>query len=296
MKGPTTAPKKGLGSIYGDALGGMQGAAMKNLKDAMERDPVKAGDDAFKKYRERTDYSGVVAEHDRMRAEQDAVNKRYARSDKQEVRDRAINFFANIASENRGIRGLGKAAKGDLEMQQQQQDRTQDMLDKSLEMDKTYLADTMGLNKEAAEKAASAQNTIDTLRISSSQTWANMQEAERVSANAALDREFQRGDSAMKRAHDKVMLILGSEEKMKQLTIAQRAELQNIVAESIIDADQNDMDIMQKRAAMNAETDPAKREQMARVIAGLQQQKVLAGMAMLEDLRKAGFDGLNIPE
>ena len=295
LKGPTAKPKKGLGSIYGDDLAGMQGAAMGNLKDAMTKDPVKAGDDAFKKYRERTNYSGVVAEHDRMRAEQDAVNKRYARSDKQEVRDRAINFFANVASENRGIRGLGKAAKGDLEMQQQQQNRTQAMLDKSLEMDKTYLADTMGLNKEAAEKAATAQNTTDTLAITSSQTWANMQEAERVSANAALDREFQREDSSMKRAHDRVMLILGSEEKMKQLSIAQRAELQQLVSESILEADQNDMQLMQMRAQMNAETDPEKKAQMESAIAALSQQKVQAGLAMMEALVAAGFDDLSIP-
>ena len=295
LKGPTAKPKKGLGSIYGDDLAGMQGAAMGNLKDAMTKDPVKAGDDAFKKYRERTNYSGVVAEHDRMRAEQDAVNKRYARSDKQEVRDRAINFFANVASENRGIRGLGKAAKGDLEMQQQQQNRTQAMLDKSLEMDKTYLADTMGLNKEAAEKAATAQNTTDTLAITSSQTWTNMQEAERVSANAALDREFQREDSAMKRAHDRVMLILGSEEKMKQLSIAQRAKLQQLVTDSILEADQNDMQLMQMRAQMNAETDPEKKAQMGSAIAALSQQKVQAGLAMMEALRAAGFDNLGIP-
>ena len=295
LKGPTAKPKKGLGSIYGDDLAGMQGAAMGNLKDAMTKDPVKAGDDAFKKYRERTNYSGVVAEHDRMRAEQDAVNKRYARSDKQEVRDRAINFFANVASENRGIRGLGKAAKGDLEMQQQQQNRTQAMLDKSLDMDKTYLADTMGLNKEAAEKAATAQNTTDTLAISSSQTWTNMQEAERVSANAALDREFQREDSAMKRAHDRVMLILGSEEKMKQLSIAQRAKLQQLVTDSILEADQNDMQLMQMRAQMNAETDPEKKAQMGSAIAALSQQKVQAGLAMMEALRAAGFDNLGIP-
>ena len=295
LKGPTYTPKEGLGSIYGDDLAGMQGAAMQNLKDAMTKDPVKAGDDAFDKYRERTNYSGVVAEHDRMRAEQDAVNKRYARSPKQEARDRAMNFFANVASENRGVRGLAKASKDDLDMQQRQQNRTQDMLDKSLEMDKTYLADTMGLNKEAAEKAASAQNTIDTLRITSSQTWANMQEAERVSTNAARDREFQREDSAMKRAHDRVMLILGSEEKMKQLSIAQRAELQNIVAKSIMDADQNDMKIMQMRSQMNAEKDPEKRAEMAKVLADLQQQKVLAAAAMLEDLREAGFDKLSIP-
>jgi len=295
LKGPTAKPKKGLGSIYGDDLAGMQGAAMGNLKDAMTKDPVKAGDDAFKKYRERTNYSGVVAEHDRMRAEQDAVNKRYARSDKQEVRDRAINFFANVASENRGIRGLGKAAKGDLEMQQQQQNRTQAMLDKSLDMDKTYLADTMGLNKEAAEKAATAQNTTDTLAISSSQTWTNMQEAERVSANAALDREFKREDSAMARAHDRVMLILGSEEKMKQLSIAQRAELQQLVTDSILEADQNDMQLMQMRAQMNAETDPEKKAQMGSAIAALSQQKVQAGLAMMEALRAAGFDNLGIP-
>jgi len=295
LKGPTAKPKKGLGSIYGDDLAGMQGAAMGNLKDAMTKDPVKAGDDAFKKYRERTNYSGVVAEHDRMRAEQDAVNKRYARSDKQEVRDRAINFFANVASENRGIRGLGKAAKGDLEMQQQQQNRTQAMLDKSLDMDKTYLADTMGLNKEAAEKAATAQNTTDTLAITSSQTWTNMQEAERVSANAALDREFQREDSAMKRAHDRVMLILGSEEKMKQLSIAQRAKLQQLVTDSILEADQNDMQLMQMRAQMNAETDPEKKAQMGSAIAALSQQKVQAGLAMMEALRAAGFDNLGIP-
>ena len=295
LKGPTAKPKKGLGSIYGDDLAGMQGAAMGNLKDAMTKDPVKAGDDAFKKYRERTNYSGVVAEHDRMRAEQDAVNKRYARSDKQEVRDRAINFFANVASENRGIRGLGKAAKGDLEMQQQQQNRTQAMLDKSLDMDKTYLADTMGLNKEAAEKAATAQNTTDTLAISSSQTWTNMQEAERVSANAALDREFKREDSAMARAHDRVMLILGSEEKMKQLSIAQRAKLQQLVTDSILEADQNDMQLMQMRAQMNAETDPEKKAQMGSAIAALSQQKVQAGLAMMEALRAAGFDNLGIP-
>ena len=295
LKGPTAKPKKGLGSIYGDDLAGMQGAAMGNLKDAMTKDPVKAGDDAFKKYRERTNYSGVVAEHDRMRAEQDAVNKRYARSDKQEVRDRAINFFANVASENRGIRGLGKAAKGDLEMQQQQQNRTQAMLDKSLEMDKTYLADTMGLNKEAAEKAATAQNTTDTLAITSSQTWTNMQEAERVSANAALDREFKREDSAMARAHDRVMLILGSEEKMKQLSIAQRAKLQQLVTDSILEADQNDMQLMQMRAQMNAETDPEKKAQMGSAIAALSQQKVQAGLAMMEALRAAGFDNLGIP-
>ncbi len=289
LEGPTAAPKKGLGSIYGDDLAGMQDAAMKNLKDAMTRDPVKAGDDAFKKYRERTNYSGVVAEHDRMRAEQDAVNKRYARSPKQEARDRAMNFFANVASENRGVRGLAKATKDDLDMQQRQQDRTQGMLDKSLEMDKTFLADTMGLNKEAAEKAASAQNTIDTLLITSSQTWAKMQEAERVSANAALDREFKREDSAMKRAHDKVMLILGSEEKIKQLSIMQKVELQNIVAKSIVDADQNDMQLMQQIAQMNAEKDPEKKAQMEKVVADLRKQKALAGAAMLQDLINAGF-------
>ena len=133
-------------------------------------------------------------------------------------------------------------------------------------------------------------------RKTSSQTWANMQEAERVSANAALDREFKREDSTMKRAHDRVMLILGSDEKMKQLSIAQRAELQQLVTDSILEADQNDMQLMQMRAQMNAETDPEKKAQMQRNIAALSRQKAQAGIGMMENLRAAGFfDEIAIP-
>jgi hypothetical protein len=116
-----------------------------------------------------------------------------------------------------------------------------------------------------------------------------MQEAERVSADAAWARESQREESAMKRAHDKVMLILGSEEKMKQLSIMQKVELQNIVAKSIVDADQNDMQLMQQIAQMNAEKDPEKKAQMEKVVADLRKQKALAGAAMLQDLINAGF-------
>ena len=220
------APKQETPGSLG-TTSAMDAMAMKNLSGAMGKDSAKAGDDAYDKFRERAGASGLKAEYDRMRAEQDAVNERYARSPKQEARDRVFAFFATAGSEQSGVAGLSKATLADQKLREEQKGRTQAMLDKSLALDKDFLTKELGLSEKAAERAALVQNNTDTLKLQASEYYQNLKEGEQEAADRAAAREMTQKEGNLNRVHERLLLALSSEAKYKALTLDGKLKIQN---------------------------------------------------------------------
>ena len=234
----------------------MDAMAMKNLSGAMGKDSAEAGDDAYDKFRERAGASGLKAEYDRMRTEQDAVNERYARSPKQEARDRVFAFFATAGSEQSGVAGLSKATLADQKLREEQKGRTQAMLDKSLALDKDFLTKELGLSEKAAERAALVQNNTDTLKLQASEYYQNLKADEQAAADKAVDREITQGEGRLNRLHDRLMLTLGSEAKYNALTLAGKLEIQKDLLSATMEIESADASLTLLRNKLAKEKNP----------------------------------------
>lgn len=249
------APKQETPGSLG-TTSAMDAMAMKNLSDAMGKDSAKAGDDAYDKFRERAGASGLKAEYDRMRTEQDAVNERYARSPKQEARDRVFAFFATAGSEQSGVAGLSKATLADQKLREEQKGRTQAMLDKSLALDKEFLTKELGLSEKAAERAALVQNNTDTLKLQASEYYQNLKADEQAAADRAADREITQGEGRLNRVHERLMLTLGSEAKYNALTLAGKLEIQKDLLSATMEIESADANLTLLRNKLAKEKNP----------------------------------------
>ena len=249
------APKQETPGSLG-TTSAMDAMAMKNLSGAMGKDSAKAGDDAYDKFRERAGASGLKAEYDRMRTEQDAVNERYARSPKQEARDRVFAFFATAGSEQSGVAGLSKATLADQKLREEQKGRTQAMLDKSLALDKDFLTKELGLSEKAAERAALVQNNTDTLKLQASEYYQNLKADEQAAADRAAAREATQGEGRLNRLHDRLMLTLGSEAKYNALTLAGKLEIQKDLLSATMEIESADASLTLLRNKLAKEKNP----------------------------------------
>jgi len=280
------------------ALGGtsaMDKMAMDNLSNAMGRDSAKAGDDAYDKFLKRSGASGIKTEYDRMRSEQDVVNERYARSPKQEARDRVFAFFANAGSMQSGVAGLSKAALADQELVQKQQARTQTMLDKSLALDKEFLTKKLGLDEKAAEKAALVQNNIDTLKITSANAYQNLTSDEREIAEKDKDRLLTQEESRLARVHDRLMLAVSTDAKYKLLTLSGKLEIQKELYTSAMEIENEDTQLAMLKASLAKQKKPDGKKAVALRAQIAERQQAVKNMtaAYLRDA-EAAIDRLSI--